>query len=135
MLKIRRVTKITRLISINNLVRDLRSVTSDEEICSKYRLNWKQLGRVYSRLYHEGFLSPGDLCRRIDMRGGRDASHIPLVRMERVPPKYACLFCGFESQFHFSECPKCRALNLRRLTRSRVSRNRQADRPAAIPSP
>jgi len=115
MLKIVRVTKITRLIRLSEILADIKSDTTDEKIAEKYRLTWSQMARAYSKLFHEGFLAVEDLRRRLAMRSGKAASHIPLVQMDDSAARYECFFCGFVSPFHFSACPRCQALNLRRL--------------------
>ncbi|MFH0824806.1 MAG: hypothetical protein V2B18_18795 [Pseudomonadota bacterium] len=117
MRKVIRMTKVTRVLKIHEFVEDLRSDRSDEELLEKHDLSWEQLGKVYARLFYGGFLGPADIYRRIDMRGERDASHIPAVRLNDDGSTYECSLCGFDSPFHFSQCPRCRELNLRRLYR------------------
>jgi hypothetical protein len=72
---------------------------------------------VYSRLFHAGYLCSEDLLDRLEMRGDADCSHIPLLRLTDSESQYECSFCGFYSTMHFTECPRCRRVNLRRLTR------------------
>jgi hypothetical protein len=117
MKKIVRMTKVKRLISIPKIVSDIRSDMSDEEIMEAHGLNLDQLTKVYSRLFHGGHLSAGDLARRVEMRNGEDAGHIPLADMVSSPHEYGCANCGFESQAHFTTCPRCGLTNLRRLSR------------------
>lgn len=115
MLKITRITKVTRLIKLSYILADLKSDASDEEIAEKYGLTWTQMARAYSKLFHGGFLGKEDLGRRLAMRSGKASSHIPLVQISDSARQYECHFCGFRSRFHFSACPRCQAVNLRRL--------------------
>lgn len=117
MKKIVRMTKVKRLINIPKIVSDIRSEISDEEIMDTYGLNTDQLTKVYSRLFHGGHLSARDLARRVEMRNGEDAGHIPLANMVNSTHEYACANCGFESPAHFTTCPRCGLTNLRRLSR------------------
>jgi len=117
MKKVLKVTKVTRLLKISEILPDILSGLSDEDLLEKYRLNWEQLRKIYSKLFYGGFMTKGDLLRRIELREGQDASHIPFVEIEPRGAVYECLICGFNSEFHFSECPRCRQVNLRRLTR------------------
>ena len=109
------ITKTTKLLKVRDVVQDLESDKSDEEIREKYGLTWKQLTKVYSKLYHRGYIDIEDLFRRVQMRGTRDASHIPLVTLDEPQRTYNCIYCGFRSQAHFSTCPRCAGVNLRRL--------------------
>ena len=111
------VTKVTRLLKIADVLQDMLSAVSDEELIQKYELSWKQLGKVYSKLFYRGYLSKEELSSRIELRSGRDCSHIPLVDIQDLEHVYECQICGFASPLHFSACPRCRQINLRRLTR------------------
>lgn len=117
MKKIVTITKVTKLIKVREITQDLRSEQSDEEVMLKYKLNWKQLEKVYEKLFYGRYLTEKDLIRRIEMRYGKDSSHIPLVRLVGPDAAYECEVCGFGSNYHFSRCPKCRSLNLRKLTK------------------
>lgn len=94
--------------------------TSDEELIQKYNISWQQLSQIYSKLLHRGLLSLDDLRRRLALRVGKSASHIPIVEIQEEFPEYQCSFCGFTSLFHFTACPECHAVNLRRLTRRSI---------------
>jgi hypothetical protein len=120
MIRVRTITKITRLIPLSDIIRDLKSDASDEEIMVKRKLSWGQLAKVYSKLFYGGAISREDLTRRFEMRRGKRSSHIPLVQMESSPVGYRCSICGFVSERHFSVCPECSGLNLRRLLRRRI---------------
>lgn len=126
MLRIRQITKITRLIPFLDVVQDLKSEASDEDVMAKHNLSWTQLAKVYSKLFYSGALSREDLARRLEMRLGKRASHIPLVRIEAASTGYRCSICGFVSERHFSVCPECSGLNLRRLMRRRQVERRSA---------
>ena len=89
MIRIRSITKTTKVLNIPQILADIRSDLSDEEILEKYSLSLEQLGKVYSRLFHGGFLTERDLLRRVRLRAGRDASHIPLVMMEGSATRYS----------------------------------------------
>ncbi len=117
MKKALRITKVTRLLRISEIVTDLRSDKTDEELLAAYDMDWRQLSKVYSKLFFGGYLSEADLIQRREMRRGRDVSHIPLVEISDVAASYQCQICGFTSGHHFSECPECGELNLRRLTK------------------
>lgn len=115
MKKVVTITKTTKLLRVRDVVQDLESNLSDEEILEKYGLTWGQLSKVYSKLYHRGYIDIEDLCRRREMRGSKGASHIPLVSLDDPEKMYTCIYCGFRSQAHFSTCPRCTGVNLRRL--------------------
>jgi hypothetical protein len=110
-------TKTTRLLKVAELVGDMLADVPDEALLRKYGLAWNQLHKVYSKLFYGGFLSKDEMVRRIELRGGRDTSHIPLVEIEESGTSYECMTCGFESTLHFSKCPRCKQINLRRLMR------------------
>lgn len=112
-----RITKVTRLIRIPEIVKDLRSDKSDEDLLAEYNLDWRQLTKIYSRLFFGGYLTEYDLIRRRQMRPGQEASHIPHVQTVDSEKFFECQACGFMSEYHFTECPECGELNLRRLTR------------------
>jgi hypothetical protein len=111
------VTKTTRVLRVKELLADLLGDVVDELILMKHRITLKQLEKIYSKLYYGGYLSRDDLERRVHLRQGRDASHIPFAEMEERGTLYQCGICGFVSPLHFSTCPRCREINLRRLTR------------------
>jgi hypothetical protein len=113
------LVKVSRYIKVREILQDLKSNASDEDLLEKYELTWTQLGKVYARLFYGGFLSRDDLLARLEMRAGKDASHIPLVRIDEGRDVYSCAFCNFSSPFHFSTCPRCQGVNLRRLTKRR----------------
>lgn len=115
MRKIVTVTKVTRLLKLGDILSDILSDLSDEAVLAKYDLSWRQLGKVYSKLFFGGILTREDMLRRLSLRCGRDASHIPFVEIEDMEKVYECEVCGFTSPFHFTSCPRCRQLNLRRL--------------------
>ena len=121
MIKIRRITKVSRMVKIREIVRDLRSSTSDEEIMDKYALTWRQLAKIYAKLFYSGYLCEPDIVRRREMRAGMSTAHIPVTQIDSVSVGYNCSLCGFTSAFHFSECPRCHGVNLRRLARKRQS--------------
>jgi len=113
--KIVTLTKTTRLIKVADVLGDILSGVPDEELLLKYSLNWKQLNKVYSKLYYGGYVSEEEMALRIEMRSNGDVSHIPAVNVEHSRGFYECKTCGFSSVFHFSECPNCKQINLRRL--------------------
>jgi hypothetical protein len=117
MKRVMRATKITRVLRVKALVKDLLSDLSDEEIMAKHDLRWDQLEKVYHRLFHSGYLSRGDMLRRIELRDGQDASHIPYAELVDTDRVFLCAICGFSSRKHFSMCPRCSEVNLRRLYR------------------
>jgi len=110
------VTKTTRVLKIRDLLADMQAGISDEELLDRHDLRWDQLEKVYSKLYYGGFLSQEDLSWRVELRNGKDASHIPFTEIEASGTLYQCGICGFVSPLHFSTCPRCREINLRRLT-------------------
>ncbi len=79
MKKILRVTKTTRLVKIREILTDIFADVSDEKLTEEYSLSWEQLGKVYSKLFYAGFLTSEDLEKRIDLRSGKDSSHIPMA--------------------------------------------------------
>lgn len=111
------VTKTTRVLKVADVLGDMLSDMSDEDIVEKYSLSWKQLEKVYAKLFYGGFLRKSELMRRVELRGGKGCSHIPLVDIHDADKLYQCEICGYLSVFHFSECPRCRQINLRRLVR------------------
>ncbi len=115
MKKVVTFTKVAKLLKLYEVVADLKSHTTDEEIIAKYNLTWAQLTKVYSKLFYGGHIDLDDLVRRLDMRGDKDASHIPLVRLDGTGGQYECWICGYSSAYHFSSCPRCKGINLRRL--------------------
>ena len=112
-------TKTTRLLKVSEVLDDMLAGVQDEELLHKYCLTWKQLHKVYSKLFYGGYLSKMEMVWRIELRSGGDASHIPVADIEESRDSYECLTCGFSSSLHFSECPRCRQINLRRLVRVR----------------
>jgi rubrerythrin len=117
MRKLVKVTKITRVFKVGEVLNDILTEMSDEELLEKYRISTKQLEKVYCRLFYGGFLTSEDMIRRIELRHGKDASHIPFAELPDSGVTYECSICGFISSQHFSTCPRCRQLNLRRLTK------------------
>lgn len=118
MRKLLRVTKVTRVMKIADILRDVLSDLSDEDLLEKHDLSWRQLEKIYTKLFYGGYLSKAELARRVELRRGRDASHIPFVDLECSDMLYLCEICGYSSPLHFSTCPRCRQVNLRRLTRN-----------------
>lgn len=118
MRKLLRVTKVTRVMKVAEILRDVLSDRSDEDLLEKHDLTWRQLEKIYTKLFYGGYLSKAELARRVELRRGRDASHIPFVDLECSDSLYLCEICGYSSPLHFSTCPRCRQVNLRRLTRS-----------------
>jgi len=115
MKKIVTVTKTTIVIRVSEILADILCSLSDEEILLKYQLTWKQLEKVYAKLFHGGYLSRDEMATRVALRSGRDASHIPFADFADTATIYECTICGYTSGRHFSECPRCRQVNLRRL--------------------
>ncbi|MBI5252048.1 MAG: hypothetical protein HY912_21345 [Desulfomonile tiedjei] len=115
--KVMTFTKTTRLLKVAEVLDDMFAGASDEELLKKYCLTWKQLHKVYSKLFYGGFISKEVMVRRIELRSGGDASHIPVAEIEESRDAYECMTCGFSSSLHFSECPRCKQINLRRLMR------------------
>ncbi len=115
MRKIIRIRKVCRLIPTAEILRDLNANMTDEELLQRYQITWLQLEKIYSRLLHGGYLSEDDLVHRLEMRSGMAAAHIPVARLENGSRRYHCSFCGFASAHHFSACPRCNGVNLRRL--------------------
>jgi len=107
-------------IKTTDFLNDLKADSSDEELIDKYRITWRQLSQIYSKLLHRGLISLDDLRRRLALRVGRSTSHIPIVEIKEEFPEYQCAFCGFASLFHFTACPECRSVNLRRLTKRSI---------------
>ena len=117
MIRVVKVTKVKRVIKVSDILRDLLNDVSDETILRKYRLTWLQLEKIYAKLFHAGFLSKQEMETRIELRSGHDASHIPYADLGEAGEVYECSVCGFASSRHFSACPRCREVNLRRLQR------------------
>lgn len=117
MRKLFQVTKVTRMLKISEVLADLSSEMTDEEFLTKHELSWKQLEKIYRKLFYGGLLTSSDLVRRIVMRSGKDTSHIPFVEIDGADALYECEICGYSSIMHFSTCPRCHKVNLRRLTR------------------
>lgn len=111
------VTKITRMLKVADILGDMLSDVTDEELLEKYSLDWEQLQKVYSKLFYGGFLERRELRRRSRLRAGKPTSHIPLADFDDPGRVYECTICGYTSRLHFSECPRCRQINLRRLSR------------------
>ncbi|HMK35386.1 MAG TPA: hypothetical protein VK463_09990 [Desulfomonilaceae bacterium] len=123
--KVVRMTKVTKVIKVADILKDMLQDISDEELLLKYRIGWKQLEAIYGKLFYGGFLDTSCMRRRIDLRGGRSSAHIPLADIKDSGSVYTCLTCGYTSSLHFSACPRCRQVNLRRLHKSAL--------PAAFP--
>ena len=111
------VTKTTRVLKVAEILSDMQSEMSDEELLEKHSLTWKQLEKVYGKLFYGGFLDKDELMRRIELRDGKSCSHIPLVDIHESGEAYQCEVCGYFSSLHFSLCPRCRQVNLRRLSK------------------
>ena len=117
MKKLFQVTKVTKMLKISEILTDLSSDMTDEDLLTKYQLSWKQLEKTYRKLFYGGYLTSADMIRRIVMRAGQDSSHIPFVEIDDAEAVYECEICGYTSIMHFSTCPRCHKVNLRRLTR------------------
>jgi hypothetical protein len=115
--KVVKVTKITKMLKVSDILNDMLSDVADEDLLIKYGLGWEQLEKVYLKLFYGGFLETDQLRRRSRLRAGKPTSHIPLAEFEDPGRVYECLICGYTSQLHFSACPRCRQINLRRLIR------------------
>ena len=115
--KVVKVTKVTRMLKVSEILGDMLTDVTDEELLEKYGLNWKQLEKIYCKLFYGGFLDKDQLRRRSQIRAGRQAFHIPLAEIDNQGGIYECSICGYISTLHFSVCPRCRQINLRRLTR------------------
>jgi hypothetical protein len=133
--KVVKVTKITKVLKVSEILGDILSDVTDEELLEKYDLGWKQLEKVYCKLFYGGFLGRDQLRRRSRLRAGKPTSHIPLAEIEDPGRVYECLICGYTSRLHFSACPRCRQINLRRLTlqSARVIASSRTTRHAAAP--
>jgi len=105
-------------MKVADILRDVLSDRSDEDLLETHDLTWRQLEKIYTKLFYGGYLSKAELARRVELRRGKDASHIPFVDLECSDMLYLCEICGYSSPLHFSTCPRCRQVNLRRLTRS-----------------
>jgi hypothetical protein len=115
--KVVKVTKITKMLKVSDILSDMLSDVADEELMEKYGLGWEQLEKVYCKLFYGGFLEADQLRRRTRLRAGKPTSHIPLADFEDPGRVYECTICGYTSLLHFSACPRCRQINLRRLNR------------------
>jgi hypothetical protein len=113
--KLIHVTKIKKLIKVYDVLNDINNDISDEELLEKYALNWKQLEKVYRKLFHGKFLTEAQMQRRIELRSGRGTSHIAFADIHETGRVYECGACNFHSVRHFSTCPRCHSVNLRRL--------------------
>jgi Fe2+ or Zn2+ uptake regulation protein len=111
-----KIIKKKKRIKLNSILRDILSEMSDEQILEAYQINKLQLSKVYSRLYQLGLLSEEDLEKRIELRGARDISHIPLAQFPPTMDHFVCEDCGYVSRRHFTQCPECSAINLRKIT-------------------
>ncbi len=118
--------KIKIVIKVSEIVGDMLSGVSDEDILQKYGLTWTLLRKVYIKLYYNRHISSGQLETRLMMRNGADASHIPFVQIEEQDRLYECAECGYVSEIHFSSCPQCYQINLRRLTKLHLLRYAQS---------
>jgi len=127
MKRLLRVTKVTRVLKLKDILTDIQFGVPDEDILGKYRITGKQLGRIYCKLFYAGHLTEGDMVRRIEMRCGRDASYIPYAELQESNRVYECLTCGYSSTLHFSACPRCQQLNLRRLSMRRADYSSTAE--------
>ncbi|GEM_PF-618728 len=129
MKKTLKITKTTRLIRISQIVGDLKSPVSDEDLLDKYQISWNQLNKIYCKLFYGGQISRDDLTRRVEMRAGTHVSHIPLVWIDDPATIYKCGVCGYESGAHFSQCPRCHQFNLRTLHHRRGSKKTSRRKP------
>ncbi len=134
--KVVKVTKTTKVLKVSDILGDMLSDVTDEELLEKYGLGWEQLEKVYCKLFYGGFLEGDQLRRRSRLRAGKPTSHIPLVEFESPGRVYECSICGYSSRLHFSACPRCHQINLRRLTRrsTRTIASSRTVRRAAAPS-
>ena len=114
--KVIKVIKVITVLKVSEILGDILSDITDEELLEKYGLCWNQLEKVYCKLFYGGFLGKDQLQRRSCLRAGRGASHIPLAEIDDPGRIYECLICGYTSTLHFSACPRCCQINLRRLT-------------------
>ena len=114
--KVVKVTKTTKVLKVADILGDMLSDAADEYLLEKYGLGWEQLQKVYKKLFYGGFLETDQLRRRSRLRAGKPTSHIPLAEFEDPGRVYECLICGYTSRLHFSGCPRCGQINLRRLT-------------------
>jgi hypothetical protein len=115
--KVIKVTKTTKVLKVSDILNDMLSDVADEELLEKYGLGWEQLEKVYCKLFYGGFLERDQLRRRSRLRAGKPTSHIPLAEFEDPGRVYECTICGYTSALHFSACPRCHQINLRRLFR------------------
>jgi rubrerythrin len=112
------IVKTTVVLKVSELILDMAADVSDEELLEKYSLSWNQLRKVYEKLYYGGYMNKADLEERYQLREGKSASHIPFAEMSDGDDKvYECQICGYMSHLHFSSCPRCHHINLRRLAR------------------
>ncbi len=116
--KVRTMVKRTKMLRVLDLLQDFYADLSDEKLLQKYDLTWEQLGKAYEKLFYGGYLTKAEMERRLDLREGANTSHIPYVEIVAVDRIYECLSCGYVSGRHFSSCPRCRHLNVRRLSKS-----------------
>jgi lipopolysaccharide biosynthesis regulator YciM len=114
-----KIVKKKKRIKLNSILNDILTSRPDEEILEKYQLTKLQLSKVYSRLYQLGLLSEEDLERRIELRGASDISHIPLAQLPPTMDHFTCESCGYLSRRHFTQCPECSAINLRKISASK----------------
>jgi hypothetical protein len=119
--KLIRITKVTKFIRVSEILKDMLEDRSDEELMEKYQIGWKQLGKLYGKLFYGGFMQKRDMRRRMELRAGRSSSHIPYVEIKGSASTYKCFACGFTTPLHFSTCPRCRQVNVRRLSRSTLA--------------
>ena len=112
------IVKTTLVLKVSELLKDMSGGVSDEELLEKYSLTWAQLRKVYEKLYYGGYLSRVDLEERYWLRAGKNAAHVPFAEISADDDKiYECVVCGYISHLHFSSCPRCHQINLRRLAR------------------
>ncbi len=116
--KVRTMVKRTKMLRVPALLQDFYADLSDEKLMQKYDLTWEQLGKAYEKLFYGGFVTQVEMQRRLELREGADTSHIPYVEIVAAEKIYECLSCGYVSGKHFSLCPRCRHLNVRRLRKS-----------------
>ena len=68
--KVVKVTKITRVLKVSEILGDILSDVTDEELLEKYGLGWKQLEKVYCKLFLRGIHREGS-ASEADSAAGR----------------------------------------------------------------
>lgn len=85
-----------RTISASEIVADLRSGHSDNEIMAKYQISARALESVFSKLVQSNLISQDDLDARLDLAQGS-------VNLE----VFRCPACDCVQLNQFDECPLC----------------------------